>query len=245
MKTIFLLATPVVLACSQGYAGEATVGDIDIFFSHDDVIEHRLPSAPAFMPEPYPTRIYIWANIDLNDGISFNGLGLEFVAPDAQVIGGELYNPNMGTETDRRYRWQNGATGSSYPYDPIPINAHGELNAMAIWSSYFELLYLGAPPAHGDYAAGADGDQLAYSHYESATDTWTGSYLLGHIDVQWWQVPGPLNCAVSPAWITQRYDSEPWATVAFGVNVPISGRVSHNIAPYAIPDAWAGGGGVR
>ncbi len=60
-------------------ADEATRGDIDIFFSESNTIQHMQPQVPEVVVDvsggPVVKRLYIWANIDLNDHALWNGLG--------------------------------------------------------------------------------------------------------------------------------------------------------------------------
>ncbi len=250
MKRTLCVLVGLTMCAGMAGAGEATTGDIDIFFATSDTIQFMQPQAPVVdLGAPAGTaRLYIWANIDINDFATWNGMGLEFVPTGGlTVTGGELYNPNMADEPPveplwqqyAKYRWQNGAVGGSRPLNPIPMTGDGYLNASAVSGGW--LTNLGALPAYGDFGLGENnGDELAWSnHDDNAGDiTWTGSYLLGHVDVDVTDADtAGLNFAVSPAWITQQGDADPWATVAFGLNDPIDGRVHHNIAPNAIADA--------
>ncbi len=177
----------------------------------------------------------------------------------ATVTGGEYYNPNHGPATGagdwqdwKKFRWLNGYNGSypnSEPWNPIPavpgdpVYSDWELNAIGIVHPSLPFVNaLGRQPAFGNDGLGggaASGDDLlAYADYFPETNTWTGSYLLGHIDVEVTSTAGPptVNFAVSPGWITQQGDTDPWSTVAFGLNDPIDGRTDHNMDPSSYPD---------
>ncbi len=222
--------------CAGAYAGDATVGDMDIFFSTDANIEFKAPGAPDLgdIGGAGTQTLYVYANIDINDFKTWNGLGLDIAIDGGTYLGGELYNPNMGATPPvdplwpqyEKYRWQNGAISGSRPYNPIPSTVEGYLNASAVSGGW--LINLGALPSYGDYGTGPNsGDELAYSDYQNdAGDiTWTGTYLLGEI---WFtgDAVGGINLGVSPAWNTQTGDTAPWATLAFGLNGPVDGRLT-------------------
>ncbi len=239
MKKTLCVLIGLALCGSAAIADDATVGDLDVFFSTSNAIQHMTPGAPEIVVDtsggPVSERLYIWANIDHDDFAKWNGLGLNFVTEGGvSVTGGELYNPNMGPssgskgqtwEEYEKFRWQNGAVGGSEPNNPIPMTPGGYLNASAVSGGW--LLELGVMPAYGDYGTGPDaGDELAYSNYAADTTTWTLSYLLGHIDVEVSDVDSAVNFAISSAWCTLKGDTDPYATVRFGLNDEVSGRVT-------------------
>ena len=221
-RLVQLLSTAVIATA----AADAT--DIEIFFNTSDQITSWSRSAPQIeVACATPTRLYIWANIDLYDYTLFNGMGLSFVTVgDVTVADGELYNPNMGEDSGKgswtgykRFRWQNGAIGGSEPFDPIPMSAEGDLDASAVVGAW--LNKLGRTPANGDFALDT-GDTLAYSAFDPNAPSWVGSYLLGHINVQVLG-QGEVYFTVSPAKITAEGGNES-DQVYFGLNPPVPQR---------------------
>lgn len=229
------------------FAADATVGDMDIFFSTDNTIAFKAPEAPEVMTSVGATEtLYIWANLDVYDYGTWNGVGIAFQATGATIVGGGMYNPNMGGDGtpkggDKSFRFQNGSTGGSDPSNPIGFDGDGDLAGAAVASSDFNLLGIGGLPRNGDYAAQPAptgvGDDLAYSNFDSGTNTWTASYLVGWLDLQIDSLDAAVQFGVANDWITLGGDTAPYAEVAFGLNAPVSGRVDGNGLGNPIPDA--------
>ena len=246
MKRAICLLAGMTMLAGVATAGPATTGDVDIFFSTDNTIgfmERQAPEVPTTVGAT--ETVYIWANLDLYDYRTWNGVGLRFATSGATIVGGGLYNANMGGSGEKgqpgkQFRWQNGAVGDGDPFNPIPISAtDGDLIGAAVTAPGFQLLALGADARNGDFAVGPApvlGDDLAYSNF-AGDGTWTGSYLLGWLDVQVDQIGGTINLGVSDELITRAGDAAaPWATVAFGLNGALDGRVVGNGLNNPTPD---------